>query len=138
MFSQTKATNNNRKVVNLSVLPPTALLSALKASNTAMIAFLPTHTDSIINSTSLSESVSASQTEVLLSALLYVIHENLPHPPSPPDVFVLNLQTETSSADWIPPLLCECWWLFSLLSHLWCQICHTGRHHPTHANDEGQ
>lgn len=59
---------------NFNVLPLTALLSALTASDKHCddcISFHP-HTDSIINSISMSKSVSASQTEALDSALVHL------------------------------------------------------------------
>lgn len=58
---------------SLSVLPLTALLSALSASGRHCDDCISSHlhTDSIINSTSMSGSVSASQTELLVSALVH-------------------------------------------------------------------
>lgn len=98
-------------MANPDVLPLTALLSALTASRERCDDCIPSHprADSIITSSSMSESVSAPRTEELVSALHSPpsVRKKPPHDGS----FLENLHTETNSVDRKPPLV-------SFLSHL--------------------
>lgn len=122
LFSKTKATNSSSRAFLLQgdsqcvASDSTFVCTHSHHTNSAMIAFQPTHTLTLLLTVQACQSrVSTSQTEVLVSAL--TLHENNL-------LQVLFLQPETSSTRLSSTAGC-----FPFLLYLRRQICHIWRPH---------